>query len=634
MKRNRRSFVLTIVITIFCLSSITIYNQVGYYNSIMAKMENQGMGVLREAKERIEKYFTETVDIVQLTAVSLEYMAENGSSAEEIERFLVYESVRYENEIDTNFTGIYGVINGMYIHSSGLEPEADYIPQEKEWYIKAKENPREVVLVSPYLDARSNTMVLSVSKALSDGNGVIAVDIVLDEIQDHIEGIGLNATGYSFIVDKNGQVIAHSNKDEIGKNYLEDAQAVSFLNVVFNQEQAYFESVLDGKNYQICSNNILDNWYIVAVCDKELFFSDVNKTLVFNLLLYGITSVLIVAIYIYSFRRVQRSIELERNVKDDIKAANIKLIRALVRTIDAKDRYTNGHSVRVADYAYQIAQRLGKSEEELQIVYFAGLLHDVGKIRVPDEIINKPGKLTDDEYSQMKIHPVTGYHILKDIYDNKTIAKGVKYHHERYDGKGYPVGLGGENIPEIARILAVADTYDAMTSKRSYRGALGQEKVREEIKNGKGTQFDPEIADVMLQMIEEDKNYSMREIVSAQKTVLVIDNEPENMQCIEQFIQGENVCDIINASNGEEAMAILRKTPIHLVLLNIEEPELDGLDIFSKISEKYDIPTIFITGNEGRDTIQNSAKLSEEEYINNPFTPYMIKEIVHSMLND
>ncbi len=632
-KGNKRSFFLTIVGTILCLSAMIFFNHFTYYNSIMAKMENQGMGVLREVKESVEKYFTKTIDVVQLTAFALEYMVENNVSPEEIEKFLTYESSQYEDEIERNFSGIYGVVNGTFVHGSGWQSDTDNVTQESVWYRKAIENPGEVVL-SPYFDEKTQTMMLAVSKLLSDRESVIAVNIELDEIQSFIENLSLNGAGYTFIVDNNGQVISHSNTSEIGKNYLKDAQISPVLDEVFEQEQSYFAIQLGDKKYQICARKIMEDWYVVAVLDTELFFSEVSKTLVRNILLYCIVSFLILFIYIYSFRRIQHSVKLERDVKEKIELTNVKLIRALVRTIDAKDRYTNGHSVRVAEYAQRIAQRLGKSEEEQKNIYYAGLLHDVGKIRVLDEIINKPERLTDEEYAQIKIHPVTGYHILKDIYDNKAIAMGVKFHHERYDGKGYPLGLSGENIPEIARILAVADTYDAMTSNRSYRKALDQEKVCEEIESGKGTQFDPEIADIMLQMIEEDRSYQMKETFFKQKTILVVDDELENIRCIEQFMQDESIYNIVNASNGEEGLRILDEIPVHLILLDVEMSEMNGFEAFKRSKEKYNIPTILVTGEKGMYTTQDSTVLCADEYISKPFNSHMLKEIIHSMLNE
>lgn len=188
-----------------------------------------------------------------------------------------------------------------------------------------------------------------------------------------------------------------------------------------------------------------------------------------------------------------------------------QMVNALAKTIDAKDKYTNGHSTRVAKYSVMIAKRMGYEGDKLEQLEFAALLHDIGKIGVPREIINKPTRLTDEEYEIIKTHPGTGANILKEVTEIPDIIIGARWHHERFDGKGYPDKLEGFNIPEIARIIGVADAYDAMTSKRSYRDVLAQEIVRGEIENGKGTQFDPQIADIMLVLIDEDKEYVMHE---------------------------------------------------------------------------------------------------------------------------
>lgn len=184
---------------------------------------------------------------------------------------------------------------------------------------------------------------------------------------------------------------------------------------------------------------------------------------------------------------------------------------ALAGAIDAKDIYTHGHSQRVAFYAREIAKRSGKSEKECNNIYLAGLLHDVGKIGISKSIINKPSRLTDEEFAKIKEHPSIGEKILSNISDAEFLREAALCHHERFDGRGYPKHLKGEDIPEIARIIAVADSYDAMTSNRSYRKLIPQETVRSEIEKGKGTQFDPQFAECMLQMIDEDKNYDMHE---------------------------------------------------------------------------------------------------------------------------
>ncbi|MCR5688145.1 MAG: HD-GYP domain-containing protein [Lachnospiraceae bacterium] len=184
---------------------------------------------------------------------------------------------------------------------------------------------------------------------------------------------------------------------------------------------------------------------------------------------------------------------------------------ALVNAIDAKDEYSRGHSLRVAEYSERIARKLGKSSDECYKIYYAALLHDVGKIGIDDSIINKKGRLTPEEYEAIKQHTVIGNQILSWINEYPYLSIGAHYHHERYDGKGYPSQLKGEDIPEIARIISVADAYDAMTSNRSYRKSIPQQLVREEIIKGAGTQFDPAFATVMQELIDLDPEYRMRE---------------------------------------------------------------------------------------------------------------------------
>ncbi len=216
--------------------------------------------------------------------------------------------------------------------------------------------------------------------------------------------------------------------------------------------------------------------------------------------------------HIIQLSRLQRNLAEEVELKtQENENLTMHVVQTLAETIDAKDTYTNGHSGRVAEYARQIARRYGYSRNQQNEIYMIGLLHDVGKIGVPDSVINKPSRLTEEEYALVKVHPVKGDKILKKIQERPKLAIGARWHHERYDGTGYPDGLIGENIPEEARIIAVADAYDAMTSRRSYRGILPQAAVRSEIERGKGTQFDPVFADIMLEIIDEDTEYKLKE---------------------------------------------------------------------------------------------------------------------------
>ena len=226
---------------------------------------------------------------------------------------------------------------------------------------------------------------------------------------------------------------------------------------------------------------------------------------------------LVIVVYIFStfivylFIWVYHVIAENISTLNDNKILSIEVMEALAQTIDAKDEYTRGHSARVATYSRMLAEKMGLSLEDCENVYYMGLLHDIGKIGVPNEIINSTVKLTDEEYAVVKTHPGIGYDILAQIKSRPDLSIGARWHHERYDGKGYPDRKAGNDIPLFARIIAVADSYDAMTSNRSYRNLMAQEEVRAEIQKNAGTQFDPDIAACMLTIIDEDKDYKMHE---------------------------------------------------------------------------------------------------------------------------
>lgn len=195
--------------------------------------------------------------------------------------------------------------------------------------------------------------------------------------------------------------------------------------------------------------------------------------------------------------------EVDKKTKD-IKKLTFQAIMAIAKTVDAKDKYTRQHSTRVAKYSREIATRSGQfCEEQIEIIYRTALLHDIGKIGIPDAVLNKPGRLTDEEFDIMKKHTTIGANILVDVTLIKDVDKGAKYHHERYDGRGYPQGLAGEEIPIVARIVGVADAYDAMTSDRAYRKRLDAEIVKSELIKGRGAQFDPVFCDIMLGIMED-----------------------------------------------------------------------------------------------------------------------------------
>lgn len=206
-------------------------------------------------------------------------------------------------------------------------------------------------------------------------------------------------------------------------------------------------------------------------------------------------------------KSVKQMNEIQR-INNELLDANEKLekayldtVQTLRYTIEAKDPYTRGHSDRVSEYSILLGQELGLSDDQLKTLRVGGLFHDIGKIGIPDSILLKEAKLTDDEYSQIKNHPSIGAHILCNAAVFQEIIPIVKHHHERYDGKGYPSKLAGDQIPYLARVAAVVDAFDAMTSKRAYRDAIPLETVKSEIERCSGTQFDPVMAEAFLNIL-------------------------------------------------------------------------------------------------------------------------------------
>ena len=193
-------------------------------------------------------------------------------------------------------------------------------------------------------------------------------------------------------------------------------------------------------------------------------------------------------------------------MNENLEKAYIDSIEILRYTVEARDPYTRGHSDRVSEYAVLLGKKLNLPDEDIEKLKIGGLFHDIGKIGIPDSILLKESNLTDEEYVKIKEHPVIGYNILANAEMFKNILDIVKYHHERYDGNGYPEKLAGANIPYLARITSVVDSFDAMTSRRSYRDSLPMDVVKSEILQNLGSQFDPEIGIAFLDILDNDFN--------------------------------------------------------------------------------------------------------------------------------
>lgn len=306
------------------------------------------------------------------------------------------------------------------------------------------------------------------------------------------------------------EVINYSAEDPYVSYYLEgvdqtktilhqsELKSIVYTNIPSGTHKFHLE-VLDNSKEKVLEKSVF-------TFEKEKEIYD-NRWFLAYLLIIPVLAVIWLTFFVVR-TQIQRTINFQKKelalAKNKIEMGN-QTILAIAKTVDAKDENTSHHSQRVSEYAVLIAEKLGMSKEECETLRKIALLHDIGKIGVADKVLNKPGRLDDKEYEIMKSHVVIGAEILKDFTLIENVWEGALYHHERYDGKGYVSGLKGEEIPLNARIIGIADAFDAMTANRVYRKKLELPVVLEELKKGRGTQFDPRCVDTLLELIQEGK---------------------------------------------------------------------------------------------------------------------------------
>ena len=431
-----------------------------------------------------------------------------------------------------------------------------------------------------------------------------AKDQVLDEI----------GTGVVIVDGDNRFLYANRTAKEIYPHLSEENYVDAVEDVIHHADKE--EAKLSGvKVYSINEQNI----YNTAVSHGKVFvMNDVTVS-------YYYTQTL--------SKEVDEKTKELQDMQKSMEKYYFQVISALSSAVEAKDRYTRGHSLRVATYAKELSKRMGMSEEKQREIYYAGLLHDIGKIRVSDSIINKDGKLTDNEFEDVKIHTVTGYYILKNVSAIYDLSSAARWHHERYDGTGYPDGLKGEDIPLIARIICVADSYDAMASTRSYRRELSQEVVRGEINKGKGRQFDPKIADVMLQMIDEDKEYKMRQFNSEQRNILLVDDNEENLKELRNMLAEQEEYKLHDAKTIKEAQREILSREIDAVVVNIDCLFMDGYQVIKTVRTYSNVPVLVLTANKDMGIIRKAMDLGARDYLIKPILAKTLLETIHNVLH-
>lgn len=321
---------------------------------------------------------------------------------------------------------------------------------------------------------------------------------------------------------------------------------------------------------------------------------------------------------------------LEEKVEEqaeEIRGTFLGAMAALSFALEAKDTYSAGHSRRVADIAMAIGKVYGLSEDELEDLRWGSLLHDIAKIAVDEKVLHKDGKLTPKEYQHVMTHPIVGACMAGSLVKKKRILDVIEHHHEHYDGSGLGQTLVGEEIPLLARIVAVADAYDAMTSDRPYRAALTREEALAQVRGGIGCQFDPDMAKIFLGLSEFD-------IVPERKTILVADDD-ESIRLLVRSILGNDYL-VIEAADGQQAIEVARNEKPTLILMDIMMPGKDGLQACYEIKtdrETKDIPVVMLTGISQELNKKFSSTLGATDYITKPFMPRELFEKVQRLVS-
>lgn len=553
---HMRQYVMTLIVTLIALAVIVGYTFGSFYRITRQDAITLGENAVTREAAQMNNFLLKGTDVMQVTEMSVSYMMKNGATSKEIEAFLKQQSKDYEENISPDFTGIYGWFNGTYIDGSGWIPPEDYIPKERPWYTEAQRGNGDLVMVSPYLDTKTNTILFSVAQVLYDGDSVISFDIAMDEVQTIAESIRLNGNGYGFVVDDQGMVVAHHDEWEKGKNYLKDddqkdGDMQKLIQHVYrnkDQENISFEMSIDGEECVVFSQKVQEKWHVVLIVNYADLFDKIQNNLIRNIIVSLLVFLIVVYFCTASYRNRQRALHyaeqlqeyqltLEDRVREQTREIREqseqmvhmqeKVIEGMATLIESRDGNTGQHVRNTKRYVEMIVKYMYDhhmhtdviDQEFITRICNAAPMHDVGKIMISDTILNKPGKFTPEEFEIMQMHSEIGGDIIKDVLGDGTDKDLIQmssdvahYHHEKWNGTGYPDGLQGEDIPLCARIMAVADVFDALVSKRVYKDAMGFEEAYRILVADAGTHFDPELIQVFVAIQDQVRAYLQEQI--------------------------------------------------------------------------------------------------------------------------
>ncbi|BBB90031.1 MAG TPA: HD domain-containing protein [Methylomusa anaerophila] len=567
-------FIVTVLMVIIPLITCSIFNYYIISRDVGTKMREDSLVFTLSVARNIRSLIDKSYAVAEELSANTDISSFNPANQEMILR----QAASRHPQFDLLFVQD---IHGWQTANSLGVPGSD---RSGRWWYKKFMSLQTPFVSKSYYTTTDNTAVTSIFMPVYSLDGLIGIlgaDLKLDSIQDLVEQLTIGKGSYTYILDGQGTVVAHPDKNQVAELYnyqtltrtiqQKDANGIPLRDRYNNHiTQEYPISVpeklhevvslaLQGESgtaeYQDLSGNDMicaytavylpgnsENWAVITVDNKTTAMATATQIIDKNT--WGTAIALIgtiLIVYLLSRRITHPILLMDEQIKritrgqlhkplagdfgknevgrlahsfEDMRATLAKVqteqenmflstIRALVMALESKDGYTHSHSVEVAEIATKVAAELGLSQQEQFKIKFAALLHDIGKIGIPDHILNKNGSLSDEEWDTMRQHPTIGAKIISTIPNMEEIAHIIKHHHSRWDGKGYPGGILGENIPLGARIIAVADAFQAMTSDRPYRQALSYQYAIAEIRRCAGNQFDAQIIDAFLKVADQ-----------------------------------------------------------------------------------------------------------------------------------
>ncbi len=454
-KKSKFNLIFPLAVTFILMVLVVIYTSRLFYRIAVSNIYEVGEDKISGISASLGNYLDTTKSVLWVTADTVDFMVSNGESNQEILDYLVLETQRHKSQFDKNYTGLYGYINGEYLDGLGWEPPEGYDPTQRDWYKLAIKSKGELVIVPPYVDAQTGSMVISVDRVLSDGENVVSLDLYTNHIQEVIDNTNIKGKGYGFIISKDGTIISHKDKKLNGEDYSAISGGKELMKNLSNKKISYSEITMDGKDCTVFSQPIMDQWYVVIVVPNEDLFTEVQSQMLVSIAIFVIVFVLIALFYCIAYRNEQKSYREAEALKisEQQKEYEAELLKFEKSAADAANKAKGDFLAQMShEIRTPINAVLGMNEmilyesEDRNILGYAENIQTAGRTLL--SLINSILDFSKIEDGKMEIIPIQ--------YNTVTMINNlVNSVHERAVSKGLEFIVNAD--PKLPRMLTGDD---------------------------------------------------------------------------------------------------------------------------------------------------------------------------------